>query len=111
MQDLSDTDPWNPSSFLIENMFQPKDADVEKVSLVFSLQLFKGFQASQRKNLNLEETSFLHFHLNFCDFAKNIDIPALFCPSLSNFFHKSAGGLKVEDSNFHPQGLRKTMEM
>lgn len=24
MQDLSDNDPWNPSSFLIEKMFQPK---------------------------------------------------------------------------------------
>lgn len=66
------------------------------------------------KNLQLRRNLFLHFHLNFGDFTKNMETsPPCSAQASANFFHKSAGGLKVEESNFHPQGqgLRKTMEM
>ena len=60
------------------------------VSLVFrSLQLFKGFQASHttQTNLHLEETCLFIFIWISCDFTvfylTSLDIPALFCPSLS----------------------------
>ena len=54
MQDLSDNDPWNPSSFLIENMFQPKDASAWSSACSSS----RASKPHNQKNLHLEETCF-----------------------------------------------------
>lgn len=90
MQDLSDNDPWNPSNFLIKNMFQPKDADVEKECWRqpgLQPEALQGLPSLTTKKSAFRRNLFLHFHLkNLWFHEKHWHRPALFCPSLSKFF-------------------------